>query len=390
MWANKLKDIQPFHVMEVLKRAKELEAEGGDLIHLEVGEPDFPTPEPILKAAKDALNQDLTRYTPALGIPQLREAIAQWYKRRYNVTVNPAHVVVTPGTSGGFILALGSLLNPGDKVALADPGYPCYPNMIHFLGGDPLAINVGPESRYQLHPEVLKKPMTQGVRGVLITSPSNPTGTLIRPDDFAANIELVESHGGVVISDEIYHWITYEEPPRTALEWSNKAVVINGFSKYFAMTGWRLGWMIVPPDLLPKVEALAQNLFISATTISQYAALAAFDCEDFFQQRVQGFDQNRRFLMGALRDMGFSIPVDPSGAFYIYADASPVLRRLGLNDSATLCRTWLEEIHVAITPGLDFGHNRPGVHMRFSYAGSLDRIQEAVRRMTRDLKQRAT
>lgn len=380
-WATKLAGMRPFHVMEVLQRASELEAQGREIVHLEVGEPDFPTPEPVLAAAREALAQDLTRYTPALGIPELRAAVAAWYRRQYGVELDPRRVILTPGTSGAFVLAFSLLLNPGDRFAISDPGYPCYANMIRLLGGEAVHVPVGPEERYQLSVRALEPYLQRGRGGVLITSPSNPTGTLIDPGELAAVTERVEAAGGTVISDEIYHGVTYGERARSVLEFSQRAIVINGFSKFFAMTGWRLGWMIVPDDAVRQVEILSQNLFISAPTLSQYAALAAFACQEALERQVRSYDINRRFLLAELRRLGFLLPVEPTGAFYLYADVSVILKRTGHEDARLLARDLLERAGVAVTPGIDFGQHRCDQHLRFSYAADLERLREGVARI---------
>ncbi len=381
VWAKKLAAMQPFHVMEVLQRANELAASGRDIVRLEVGEPDFPTPEPVLAAARRALAADRTRYTPALGIPELRQAVADWYQSRYGVTVEPQRIIITPGTSGAFVLAFALLLDPGHRFAISDPGYPCYINMIQLFGGQPVQVAVGPGDRYQLSPGLLEPHLRQGLRGALVTSPSNPTGTLIDGAALAGVTGAVESAGGTVISDEIYHGITYGERARSVLEFSQRAIVINGFSKFFAMTGWRLGWMIVPGDAVRQVEILSQNLFISAPTLSQYAALAAFDCQAQLDRQVSAYDSNRRFLLNALKKLGFLVPVEPTGAFYVYADVSKILDRTGLGEARTLARQLLERAGVAVTPGIDFGINRSQNHLRFSYATTPDRLREGVARI---------
>jgi aspartate/methionine/tyrosine aminotransferase len=382
IWADKLSGIKPFYVMEVLHRAKELEAQGRSIVHLEVGEPGFQTPEPVLAAAQRSLEQDLTRYSLAQGSMTLRKRISAWYASRYEVDVAPERIIITAGSSGAFMLAFGILLNPGDRFAISDPGYPCYPNMIRLLGGEPVRIPVGPESHYQLTTDLLQPELSAGLRGGLITSPSNPTGTLIPDDAFAGVVELLEAAGGVVISDEIYHGITYGKPAESALKFSDRAIVINGFSKYFAMTGWRLGWMIVPEDAMPSVEMLQQNLFISAPTISQQAAIAAFDCTEVFHEQIKHYDKNRTYLLEALKGLGFVIPVEPMGAFYIYADISKLLEETGITDSKLFCQRLLEESGVAVTPGLDFGLFRSGEHLRFSYATDFSSIQEGVERIS--------
>ncbi|MBF0357247.1 MAG: aminotransferase class I/II-fold pyridoxal phosphate-dependent enzyme [Magnetococcales bacterium] len=381
-WAEKLDNIQPFYVMEVLRRADELSTQGRDIIHLEVGEPDFATPEPILAAARKALDMDQTKYSLATGSKQLREGIARWYMSQYGVEVSPQRIVITSGSSGAFMLAFGALLNPGDRFAISDPGYPCYSNMIQLLNAEPVRIPVGPLSNYQLNAALLQPELKKGLRGALVTSPSNPTGTLISEQDFSEVTTLIENHGGLLISDEIYHGITYGQSAQTALEFSDRAVVINGFSKYFAMTGWRLGWMIVPEDALGAVEMLQQNLFISASSISQYAAMAAFECGNVFQEQLEKYNKNRVFLLDALTKSGFEIAVEPLGAFYIYADISRLLEQTGIADSRQFCNMLLDEAGVGVTPGLDFGQHRPGEHLRFSYATSFANIQDGVARIS--------
>lgn len=380
-WSRRIEEVEPFHVMEVINAVKRLEAQGRHIIRLEVGEPDFPTPMPVLTAAHHSLDLDQTRYTAAMGIMELRQAVSEWYQRQYGVGIDPARIVITPGTSGAFLLAFGILLDPGDRVAISDPGYPCYPNMIRILGGEPVAIAVGPEHHYQLSPELLEPALKRGLKAALVTSPSNPTGTLIPDAAMAAVIAMMEHAGGRVISDEIYHGITYEHRARTALEFSQEAIVINGFSKFFAMTGWRLGWIIVPPSALRHVESLQQNLFISAPTLSQYAALAAFQCEATLRKQIEEFDLNRLFLVAQLRRFGFVIPVMPTGAFYIYADATQVLQKTGHADTRSFCADLLEQGGVAVTPGLDFGRHRAQCHLRFSFATTLENVQEGVARL---------
>ncbi|WP_227665276.1 aminotransferase class I/II-fold pyridoxal phosphate-dependent enzyme [Magnetococcus marinus] len=384
-WAKKIAQIQPFYVMEMLAKAKALEAQGRHIVRMEAGEPDFTTPAPVLAAARLALDEDRTRYTPSLGIPELRAAIAQWYQTRYGVAVSPQRVVVTPGTSGAFQLIFGLLLDAGDRVALSDPGYPCYPNMVRFVNGEPVAIPVSPQSHYQLSAELLVEQLApqhaRGLKAAIVTSPSNPTGTLIPDAQMQTLLSAVEGQGGYVISDELYHGITYGCKARTALEFSENAIVINGFSKYFGMTGWRLGWMIVPPSAVRGIEMLSQNLFISAPTIAQYAALQAFDCAGAMDEQVARYDLNRRYLLTALPKLGFGIGVEPKGAFYIYADATQVLSKTGLANGEALCMAALEQAGCAFTPGLDFGRYRSHEHVRFCYAAELAQLKIAMERL---------
>ncbi|NGZ28453.1 MAG: pyridoxal phosphate-dependent aminotransferase [Magnetococcales bacterium] len=371
--------------MEVLQRVKELQTEGKDVVRLEVGEPEFATPPKVLQAAHAAIEQDLTRYTPSLGIPALRQKISQWYERCYGVRVDAGRIIITPGASGAFLLAFGILLDGGDRVAFSDPGYPCYPNMIHLLGGEPVAVPVDAEDNYQLSPEKLAG--VDNLRGVLITSPANPTGSVMSGDAMADLSQWCRKRGIHRISDEIYQGITYTQKARSLLEFDEDAIVINGFSKFFAMTGWRLGWLIVPEDAVRSVEILSQNLFIAASTLSQYAALSVFDEVDRLQEQVLCYDQNRQVLLAGLRDLGFRIPVEPAGAFYIYADVKPLLDRLAIPSADELCHRLLEEALVAITPGRDFGQFRASEHVRLSYATDLERIQEGLRRIAKFLAQ---
>ncbi|MBF0610823.1 MAG: aminotransferase class I/II-fold pyridoxal phosphate-dependent enzyme [Magnetococcales bacterium] len=382
-WADKLQAIQPFHVMEVLQRVKELQTEGKDVVRLEVGEPEFATPPKVLQAAHAAIEQDLTRYTPSLGIPALRQKISQWYEQCHGVQVDPGRIIITPGASGAFLLAFGILLDERDRVAFSDPGYPCYPNMIRLLGGEPVAVPVEADDNYQLSPKKLDG--VDNLRGVLITSPANPTGSLMSGESMAELSQWCRKRGIHRISDEIYQGITYTQKACSLLEFDDDAIVINGFSKFFAMTGWRLGWLIVPADAVRSVEILSQNLFIAASTLSQYAALAVFDEVDRLRQQVLCYDQNRQVLLAGLRELGFRIPVEPAGAFYIYADVKPLLDRLAIPSADELCHRLLEEALVAITPGRDFGQFRASEHVRLSYATDLERIQEGLRRMAQFL-----
>ncbi|MBF0380814.1 MAG: aminotransferase class I/II-fold pyridoxal phosphate-dependent enzyme [Magnetococcales bacterium] len=371
--------------MEVLRRAKELVAQGRDIVRLEVGEPNFSTPQAIIDAAHLALDKDQTNYTLAQGSLPLRQRISQWYGEQYGVDVSEERIIITSGTSGAFMLAFGIILNPGDRFAITDPGYPCYKNMIRLLSGEPVQIPVGPQSHYQLDAAMLIPEIKKGLRGGLITSPSNPTGTIIPDRAFSQVVEVIEDSGGVLVSDEIYHAITYGEDAKTALQFSDQAIVINGFSKYFAMTGWRLGWMIVPQNAIRAVEMLQQNLFISASTIAQEAAMAAFDCRDIFAEHIKQYDKNRIYLIVALKKMGFEISVEPKGAFYIYANISSLLAQCGIENSQLFCERLLEEAGVAVTPGLDFGVNGAGEHLRFSYATDFARIKEGIVRIAKFL-----
>ncbi|MBI2313721.1 MAG: pyridoxal phosphate-dependent aminotransferase [Betaproteobacteria bacterium] len=376
--ARRMADIEPFHVMEVLSRARELEAQGRSIIHMEIGEPDFATPRPVVEAGIRALEQGDIHYTPALGLPQLRQAIAAFYRTRYGVSVSPSRVVVTPGSSGALLLAMGVLLNPGDQVLMADPGYPCNRHFVRFTEGEAVGIPVDAQSNYQLTAERVAERWTPRAVAAMLASPSNPTGALVPERELSAIFECVQKRGGRLIVDEIYHGLTYGIEAKTALALSDDILVINSFSKYFNMTGWRLGWLVAPEALVRELEKLAQNLFISAPTASQRAALAAFTPENIaiLEERREEFCRRRDFLLPALRDLGFDIPVEPQGAFYLYAGCS---RFAG--DSQRFALDVLEQAGVAITPGLDFGANAPQHHVRFAYTTSLENLREGVRRI---------
>ena len=370
--------IQPFRVMELLAEARELEQQGRDIVHMEIGEPDFPTPSPVIEAAGKAIAAGDVHYTPAVGLSVLREAVAAFYQTRYGVPISARRIVITPGASGALLLALGSLLDPGEGVMLADPGYPCNRNFAWFLDARIQAVPVDAQSGYQLTLDHVRKYWQPNSRVVMLASPANPTGTLVPPDELQAIIGWVHEQGGTVIVDEIYHGLVYGQTPPTALEFDERVMVINSFSKYFGMTGWRIGWLVAPEDSIPALDKLAQNLFLSASTPSQYAALAAFEPAtlEILEQRRSEFEQRRDFLLPALREIGFDIPVEPQGAFYLYARCDRFT-----DDSFAFAKTLLREIGVAITPGNDFGENRPEQHVRFAYNTSLERLQEGVSRL---------
>ncbi|MFP4610575.1 MAG: pyridoxal phosphate-dependent aminotransferase [Thiohalophilus sp.] len=380
--SRRIDRIQPFRVMALLGEARELEQQGRDIVHMEIGEPDFPTPAPVIAAATRAIAGGEVHYTPAVGLPALREAIAGFYLDRYGVSVPAQRIVVTPGASGALLLALGVLLEPGQGVMLADPGYPCNRNFAHFLDARVQAVPVQADTGYQLSLAQVQQHWRDDTRVVMLASPANPTGTLIPPDDFNAIIGWVEAQGGYVIVDEIYHGLVYGEAPPTALACGERVFVINSFSKYFGMTGWRIGWLAAPADQIPALDKLAQNLFLSASTPAQHAALAAFEPQtlDILEQRRAAFEQRRDFLLPALRGIGFDIKVEPQGAFYLYADCSRFT-----DDSFAFARSLLRETGVAVTPGNDFGDNRPEQHIRFAYTTSLDRLKEGVRRLQKRL-----
>ena len=378
--AARMAHIAPFEVMEIQTLAREVEAQGHDVVHLEIGEPDFTTPAPIVEAAKRALDSKPMFYTSALGLPQLREAIAGFYRTRYGVEVAPGRVVVTAGSSAALLLAFGVLLDPGDEVLLADPGYPCNRHFARTLGVVPRAIPVGPETGYQLDGALARRHWGEATRMAMVASPANPTGTLVAPAEIAALAALAREKSGTLLVDEIYHGLTYGVDARTAAEQGDDVVVVNSFSKYFQMTGWRLGWLLVPPALVRTVETLAQNLFISASAVAQHAALACFEPETItiLEARRAEFDERRRFLVPALQAIGFKVAVEPQGAFYVYADCSALAP-----DSFAFARRVLTEAHVAITPGKDFGANAPERHIRIAYTQPVARLAEAVERIRR-------
>ena len=376
--ADRMQDIQPFRVMELLARARELEAAGHDIVHMEIGEPDFPTPEPVIRAVRQAIAEGDVHYTPATGLRALREAIAGFYLHHYGVLVDPGRIVVTPGASGALLLVLGSLLNPGQTVLMADPGYPCNRNFVRFLDGHSCAIPVNAASGYQLTAQQVQSHWDTNTAAVLVASPSNPTGTVIPAPELLAIGQIATERSGRLIVDEIYHGLIYEGDDESVLVQNDEAFVINSFSKYFGLTGWRIGWVVAPPGTVADLDKLAQNLFLAAPTPAQHAALAAFQPEtlSILEQRREVFRQRRDFLLQALRELGFTIPVTPQGAFYLYANCERFT-----TDSLAFAEKLLEEAAVAVTPGLDFGSNQPEKHLRFAYTTSLERLQEGVERL---------
>ena len=362
--------------MDILARARALEAAGRSIIHMEIGEPDFPTPAAIVQAGIEALRQGHTYYTPALGLSELRAAIAASYPA--DVRPAPERVVVTPGASGALQLILGVLINPGDEVLMADPGYPCNRHFVRLFEGEARLVPVGADTGYQLSAELVRRHWTSRTRAVLMASPSNPTGTLVAPAEMANIVSVVAELEGCLIVDEIYLGLTYDGEARSALAHGADIFVLNSFSKYYGMTGWRLGWLVAPAAYVADIDKLAQNIFLAPNTPAQYAALAAFrpEVEAELQQRRGLLRERRDFLLPALRDLGFGIPVLPQGAFYLYADSSRFSP-----DSQAFCLQLLDIAGVAITPGLDFGDHLPQRHVRFSYAHTLDRLKEGVSRI---------
>ena len=376
--AKRLDNIEPFYVVQVITRAIELEAQGKSIINLAVGEPDFPTPQLIVDAAVAALKSDRMRYSPSLGSDALRQALSNWYQSRYAVDVPAGRIAVTSGASGALLLTMGMVISEGDEVLMPDPSYPCNRHFVSSMGGSARLIPVGAETDYQLTSLLVEQNWTERTVGVMVASPSNPTGTLMDHDELQKIVEFVRGRGGVVIVDEIYHGLSYDGQVRTALDISDDIFVINSFSKYFAMTGWRLGWAVMPEGYVEHFEKLAQNLYISNSDVAQRAALSAFDPETIeeAEKNRSRYKAQRDFLLPALRDLGFKIPVEPSGAFYIYADCTNFT-----NDSYSFSHDVLEKAGVAIAPGLDFGDHRANEHVRFSYPKPIPVLQEGIRRL---------
>lgn len=381
---SRIDDIQPFHVMALLARAKELEAQGKDIIHMEIGEPDFPTPQPIVDAGIAAIKDGNVHYTSALGLPALREAIAKFYKTRYELNISHNRVAVTPGASGALMLALGAIMQEGDEVLLADPGYPCNKNFVRFLSGKARSISVDATSSYQLTLQHLQENWSNKTCAVMVASPSNPTGTLLEQEELTAMAKYAKEKDAYLIVDEIYHGLIYSGEINTALAINKEQeldniIVINSFSKYFNMTGWRLGWLVVPESLINKIDKLAQNIFLAAPTPSQYAALSAFKVETIaiLESYKNEFKQRRDFLLTKLKELGFKVETEPQGAFYIYANCEKFTQ-----DSYRFCYDLLEDVGVAITPGKDFGDNKENVFVRFAYTTSISRIEEAMQRLS--------
>ena len=376
--ATRMEKIAPFYVMDLLARAKQLEAQGRSVIHMEVGEPDFVSPEPVIRAGRAALSGGHTGYTAATGIPELRQAISDHYARLFSLEIDPARIIVTPGSSGALQLVMSVLINPGQQVLMTDPGYPCNRNFVELVSGVPVGLAVGPETNYQLSSNQIADNWQNETAAVMVATPSNPTGTLVERDEMTRIHETVRSQGGMLIVDEIYQGLVYGDTGYSALELADDIFVINSFSKYFGMTGWRLGWVVAPEAYVESLDTLAQNLFLSCASMSQYAALQAFspECLEVLEQRRQEFENRRDFLLPALQEIGFEVPVTPQGAFYLYADSSRLT-----DDSFRFAYDLLEDQGVAITPGKDFGNNRPEQHVRFAYTNSIENMAEGVRRI---------
>ena len=375
---DRMAAIQPFHVMALLARARALEAEGRDIIHMEIGEPDFDTPAPIVQAGIEALQTGKHHYTPAKGLQALRQRISGYYRSRYGVDVDPERILVTPGSSGALQLLMSVLINPGQQVLMADPGYPCNRNFVRLVEGEAISVPVDTSTGYQLNVNHLQQHWSAQSQAALVASPANPTGTLISKTDMQAMADFVKEQNGHLLVDEIYHGLTYDIKEDTALSISDEVFAINSFSKFFGMTGWRLGWLVAPSNYIDALDKLAQNIFLAAPTPAQYAALAAFKPETMgiLEQRRQTFQQRRDYLMPELKRLGFDIPVTPQGAFYLYANCHSITK-----DSYGFCLRLLEQAGVAVTPGKDFGHNAPQQHVRFAYTTSIERLKTGIERL---------
>lgn len=378
MIARRAEDLAPFMVMEVLERAREMERQGEDIIHLEVGEPDFSVPSPVKKATFQALEDGATHYTHSLGDIELREAICKHYLDAYGVEVRPEQVVVTSGTSPAMMLAFASLLERGEEVIVSDPAYACYPNFIKFLGGVPARVPVYEQDGFQYRVPAIEERINQKTKAILINSPSNPTGCLISEVDMKAIAGL----SPYIISDEIYHGLVYEGQEHSILEFTDRAFVLNGFSKLYAMTGYRLGYLIAPPQFIRPIQKMQQNFFICAGSIAQRAGIAALqESEAEVEEMKSIYNRRRKFMIKHLKELGFSIAVEPTGAFYVFANARSIS-----SDSYRLAFDILEKAHVGVTPGVDFGKKGEG-YLRFSYANSIKNIEEGLNRLEQYLKE---
>ena len=382
MICKRVEQLTSFIAMDVLERAQQMERAGESIIHLEVGEPDFNTPAAIRNSAIEALARGETHYTHSLGAQRLREEICAYYERSYGVkSIDPDRVIVTSGTSPAFLAGMGAILERGDEVILSNPHYPCHPNFVRFLDGVPVMIPVYEEDGFQYRPESIRAAITPRTKAILVNSPANPTGNLL---DAGRMAEIADT-GKLILSDEIYHGLVYEGRAHSALEFTQNCIVFNGFSKLFAMTGWRLGYMITPEYMVRPIQKMAQNFFICANSISQAAGCTALtdpSVSEDIARMIGTYDQRRKYMVSRLREIGFSITVEPTGAFYVFANA-----RRFTNDSYSFAFEVLENAKVGITPGVDFGANGEG-YVRFTYANSLDNIREGLDRIQRYIENR--
>lgn len=383
--ASRLDNIAPFHVMELMKMAADLESQGRHLIHMGIGEPDFTAPPAVIDAAAKAMADGRLQYTSALGLPALRTAISDYYQKVYGLDVPASRIIVTAGASAALLLACASLVEPGREVLMPDPCYPCNRHFVAAFEGKAKLIASGPEQRFQLTETIVRQQWDDLICGVLLASPSNPTGTSIDHEELGKIISAVKELGGFCIVDEIYQGLSYDSPPFSALSLDDDVVVINSFSKYFNMTGWRLGWLVVPERIVPQLEKLAQNLFICPSSVAQHAALACFEPAviAIYEERKAEFKRRRDYIVPALRELGFGIPVMPDGAFYVYAECSRFT-----DDADHFAKQVLNEAGVVIVPGLDFGPATARSYIRISYANSLENLREAIARLKKYLANR--
>lgn len=376
--SRRAQEIQPFLVMDVVARAKELEAQGHCIVRLEIGDPDFPTPDVITRAAETAMQDGSTHYTQSLGLPDLRDAIRDHYSAVYGVTIDPEDIVVTQGTSPAMLLLFGALLDPGDEVIMPDPCYPAYPNYVRFLGGVPKLVRTRAKDGFRYREDELRAAIGPRTKAIMVTSPSNPTGAVLSVEDLQMLADIAEETGVHIASDEIYHGLTFCGEEHSILQYTDRAFVLNGFSKAYAMTGWRLGYLIAPREFVRPAEKIQQNFFLAANAFVQQAGVVALTEAQPDVARMRAlYDERRRYLVPALREIGLKIECEPCGAFYVFADASDWGR-----DSLALSRRLLEEAQVACAPGIDFGQGGEGF-LRFSYATSLEQLHEGVARLAR-------
>ncbi|MGC1441683.1 MAG: pyridoxal phosphate-dependent aminotransferase [Burkholderiaceae bacterium] len=381
--AGRTEKIAPFYVMELAKKAEALQAAGAPVIHLSIGEPDFTAPPAVVQAVSDAARAGRTQYTPAMGIMPLREAIAEFYRSHWQINISPERIMVTAGASGALSLACCALVNAGDGVLLSDPGYPCNKHFVAAYDGEPQMVTCDAKSGFQLSDKLIREHWQANTRGILVSTPSNPTGTSVTTAEMGKILDTVRERGGFSIVDEIYLGLTYgSEPPQSALSHGDDMIITNSFSKYFNMTGWRLGWLVIPEPLVPGFEKLAQNLYICASALAQRAALACFEPDSLaiYHERHTAFRERRDYIVAALRKIGLTIPAEPDGAFYIYADISKFS-----DDSAAFALDILEKTHIALVPGMDFGTSDPARYVRISYATSMDNLKLAVDRLDKYL-----
>ena len=379
-YAERVRKIEPFRVMDIVARAAALEADGHYVVHMEVGEPDFPTPGAIVKAGQKALTAGKTKYTMAQGLPELRECISQQYMDWYGISIDPSRIFVTTGGSAALLLVTAMLLNVDEGFLMTDPGYPCNRHFLHAFEAEPQLVPVTADDHFQLTPALIERHWKDNTRGALIATPANPTGAVIARKDLEQIANAIKERNGYLVVDEIYHGLVYGDVAQdSVLSIDPSAFVVNSFSKYFGMTGWRLGWMVVPPDAVKIAEKLSQNLFICPSSVAQYAALGGFsiDAKNEMEGNKAEFKKRRDFLVPALRKLGFGVPLMPEGAFYVYAKLPA-----GLGSSEAFAQSLLEQHHVAITPGTDFGTYLAEDYARFSYSQDLETLKKGVERIT--------